>query len=197
MYTKIFVRYCLIAFLAIMTLAGCSRTVKRIDPNTTTDLSGRWNDTDSRLTAQALIEDMFGNRWATVFEQQHKKKPVIVVGLVNNKTHEHISTETFIRDLERAIINNGSIRLVEAGANREELRRERADQQEFASPETAKRWGKELGADFMLQGTVNSIVDGYGKNKAVFYQVDMLLNNLETNERVWMGFHKIKKMIRN
>jgi len=197
MYTKIFVRYCLIAFLAIMTLAGCSRTVKRIDPNTTTDLSGRWNDTDSRLTAQALIEDMFGNRWATVFEQQHKKKPVIVVGLVNNKTHEHISTETFIRDLERAIINNGSIRLVEAGANREELRRERADQQEFASPETAKRWGKELGADFMLQGTVNSIEDGYGKNKAVFYQVDMLLNNLETNERVWMGFHKIKKMIRN
>jgi uncharacterized protein (TIGR02722 family) len=171
--------------------------VRRIDPNTTTDLSGRWNDTDSRLTAQALIEDMFGNRWSTVFEQQHKKKPVIVVGLINNKSHEHINTETFIRDLERAIINNGSIRLVEAGSNREELRRERADQQEFASPETAKRWGRELGADFMLQGSVNSIVDGYGKDKAVFYQIDLMLNNLETNERSWMGFHKIKKFIRN
>jgi len=197
MNMKYFVKYCLIAILTIVTLGGCSRTVKRIDPNTQTDLSGRWNDTDSRVTAQALIEKMFGNRWALVFEQQHKKRPVIIVGLVNNKSHEHINVETFIRDLERAIINDGSIRLVEAGANREELRRERASQQEFASPETAKRWGRELGADFILQGSVNSIVDGYGRNKAVYYQIDLLLNNLETNERVWMGEHKIKKMIRN
>jgi len=197
MNTKSFANYCLIIFMAMITLTGCSRTVKRIDPSTQTDLSGRWNDTDSRLTAQAMIEQMFGNAWAIAFEQQHHKKPVLVVGLVNNKSHEHISTETFIRDLERAIINNGSIRLVEAGERREELRRERAGQQEFASPETAKRWGRELGADFMLQGTVNSIVDSYKRNKAVYYQIDLLLNNIETTERVWMGNKEIKKMIRN
>ena len=198
MNMKSFASYCIIALLPMLILGGCaSRTVKRIDPNTQTDLSGRWNDTDSRLTANAMIEQMFGNRWAVVFEQQHRKKPVLIVGLVNNKSHEHINTETFIRDLERAIINDGSIRLVEAGANREALRRERADQQEFASPETAKRWGRELGADFMLQGSVNSIVDGYKRNQAVFYQVDLMLTNLETNERVWMGNKEIKKMIRN
>ena len=194
---KSFANYCIIAFLTVLMLGGCSRTVKRIDPSTQTDLSGRWNDTDSRLTANAMIEQMFGNRWAVVFEQQHRKKPVLIVGLVNNKSHEHISTETFIRDLERAIINDGSIRLVQAGANREELRRERADQQEFASAETAKRWGRELGADFMLQGSVNSIVDGYKRNQAVYYQVDLMLTNLETNEIVWMGNKEIKKMIRN
>ena len=194
---KYFTNYCLIAFMAIIILGGCSHSVKRIDPSTQTDLSGRWNDTDSRLTANAMIEQMFGNRWAEVFEQQHKKRPVIIVGLVNNKSHEHINTETFIKDLERAIINNGSIRLVEAGENREALRRERANQQEFASPETAKRWGRELGADFMLQGTVNSIVDGYKKTQAVYYQIDLMLSNLETNERVWMGNKEIKKMIRN
>ena len=197
MYMKSFAKYCLIAILAMITLTGCSRSVKRIDPRTQTDLSGRWNDTDSRLTAQAMIEQMFGNAWAIRFEQQHQKRPVIVVGLVNNKSHEHISTETFIMDLERAIINNGSIRLVEAGDRREELRRERAGQQEFASPETAKRWGRELGADFMLQGTVNSIVDQYKKNQAVYYQIDLMLNNIETTERVWMGNKEIKKMIRN
>ena len=197
MKMKSFVNYCLIASLAIMTLGGCSRTVKRIDPSTQTDLSGRWNDTDSRLTAQAMIEHMFGNNWALVFEQQHKKKPVIIVGLVNNKSHEHINTDTFIKDLESAIINNGSIRLVEAGDQREELRRERAGQQEFASPETAKRWGRELGADFMLQGTVNSIVDGYKKNQAVYYQISLTLSNIETNERVWQNNKEIKKMIRN
>ena len=194
---KSFAKYCLIALLTIITMGGCSHSVKRIDPNTQTDLSGRWNDTDSRLTANAMIEQMFGNAWATAFEQKHQQKPVIVVGLINNKSHEHISTETFIKDLERAIINNGSIRLVQAGEKREELRRERAGQQEFASPETAKKWGRELGADFMLQGTVNSIVDGYKRNQAVYYQVDLELSNIETNEIVWMGDKKIKKMIRN
>jgi len=197
MNMRFFAKYCILAFLAIITLTGCSRTVKRIDPNTQTDLSGRWNDTDSRLTSQAMIQQMFGNSWAIVFERQHQKKPVIIVGLVNNKSHEHISTETFIRDLERAIVNDGSIRLVQAGANREELRRERADQQEFASPETARRWGRELGADFMLQGSVNSIVDGYRRNQTVYYQIDLMLSNLETNEIVWFGNEEIKKMIRN
>jgi len=197
MNMKSFVKYCLIAFFSLTMLTGCSRTVKRIDPGTQTDLSGRWNDTDSRLTANAMIEQMFGNSWAVAFEQRFQKKPVIVVGLVNNKSHEHINTETFIKDLERAIINNGSIRLVEAGESREALRRERAGQQEFASPETAKKWGRELGADFMLQGTVNSIVDAYKKNQAVYYQIDLTLSNIETNERVWMGNKEIKKMIRN
>ena len=194
MKMKYFVSFCLIAFLM---LGGCSRSVKRIDPSTQTDLSGRWNDTDSRTTATAMIEQMFGNRWAVVFEQQHRKKPVIIVGLVTNKSHEHISSETFINDLERAIINNGSIRLVEAGDKREELRRERAGQQDFASPETTKRWGLELGADFMLQGTINSIVDEYRRNRTVTYQIDLTLANIETNERVWMGNHTIKKAIRN
>jgi uncharacterized protein (TIGR02722 family) len=197
MNVKSFSNYCVVALLAALMLGGCSRKVQRIDPNTTTDLSGRWNDTDSRLTANTMIEQMFGNRWSVAFEQQHRRKPVMVVGLVNNKSHEHIPTETFIRDLERAVINNGSIRLVEAGEQREELRRERAGQQDFASAETTKKWGQELGADFMLQGTINSIVDGYGKDKAVFYQVDLWLSNIETNERVWMGDQKIKKMIRN
>ena len=197
MNKKSFVKYCLIVSLAIIALSGCFRTVKRVDPSSQTDLSGRWNDTDSRLTATAMVEQMFGNRWAEQFELQHGKKPILIVGLVNNKSHEHINTETFINDLERAIVNNGSIRLVQAGANREELRLERANQQEFASPETAKRWGRELGADFMLQGTVNSIVDAYKKNQAVYYQIDLMLSNLETNEIVWFGNKEIKKMIRN
>ncbi len=197
MNIRIFAKYCLIALVATVVLGSCSRSIKRVDPSTQTDLSGRWNDTDSRVTAEAMIEQMFGNAWAVAFEQKHHQKPVIVVGLINNKSHEHISTETFIKDLERAIVKNGSIRLVQAGEKREELRRERAGQQEFASPETAKKWGRELGADFMLQGTVNSIVDSYKKDQSVMYQIDLELTNIETTEIVWMGDHKIKKLIKN
>ena len=59
-----------------------------------------------------------------------------------------------------------------------------------------KKWGQELGADFMLQGTINSIVDQDKKTKVIFYQVDMELTNVETNEKVWIGNKKIKKVVK-
>ena len=75
----------------------------------------------------------------------------MVVGTVQNKSHEHIDAETFIKDIEKAILDHGSVRLVQAGAKREELRAEREDQNKgYVSLETAKKWGRELGADFML-----------------------------------------------
>lgn len=125
------------------------------------------------------------------------KRPVIVVGLIENKSHEHINSETFIKDIEKAVIRDGNIRLVVAGEKRNELRKERAEQQDYSAPETIKKWGRELGADFILQGTINSIVDSYKKQKVVMYQIDLQLTNIETNEVVWMGDKKIKKQIKD
>ena len=116
---------------------------------------------------------------------------------MRNKSHEHIDSETFIKDIERAIVKDGNARLVQAGNKRDELRNERVDQQNYASAETAKDWGLELGADFMLQGTINSIVDVYKREKIVFYQINLELSNLETNEVVWIGEKEIKKYINN
>ena len=181
-----------------MALSSCAdRKVSRVNTNEVIDLSGRWNDTDSRLVSEEMIQDLLGARWLPVYESQHNQmRPVVVVGTVTNKSHEHINSETYIKDIEKSIIKNGSVRLVQAGEKRQELRTEREEQnQGYTSPETAKKWGLELGADFMLQGTINSIVDSYKKEKVVYYQIDLELTNLETNEVVWMGDKKIKKQV--
>lgn len=184
--------------LAIL-VAGCgsNRKVTRVDSGEVIDLSGRWNDTDSRLVSNEMITDLLSAKWIPIYENRHNnKRPVVVVGTITNKSHEHIDSEMFIKDIERAVIKNGSVRLVQAGAKREELRAEREDQNTgYVSQETAKRWGLELGADFMLQGTINSIVDSYKKNKVIAYQIDLELTDLETNEVVWMGDKKIKKTV--
>jgi penicillin-binding protein activator len=60
-----------------------------------------------------------------------------------------------------------------------------------------KKWGRELGADFMLQGTINSIVDSYNNQQVVYYQIDLELTNIETNEIVWIGDKKIKKFVKD
>ncbi|MBC8489844.1 MAG: penicillin-binding protein activator LpoB [Bacteroidetes bacterium] len=192
------IRFSLV-LLTLIFLGSCTtRHVQRVSPDQQIDLSGRWNDTDSKQVAQSLTQQVLSKTWIADFQREHNgKKPVVIVGLVKNKSHEHISAETFINDIEMAILDVGSVRLVQASEERNELREERADQQDFASPSTTKRWGLELGADFMLQGTINSIVDSYKKEKVIEYQVDLVLSNLETNEMVWRGQKKIKKHITN
>jgi penicillin-binding protein activator len=185
--------------LILMLLPGCTtRKVQRINTDQQVDLSGRWNDTDSKLCADDLTQQVLGEKWIPMFEKDNNmKRPSIVVGLIKNKSHEHIDAETFVKDMERAIIKNGSVKLVQAGDKREELRSERADQQDFASKSSMKKWGQELGADFILQGTINSIVDSYNNQQVVYYQINLELTNLESNEIVWIGDKKIKKFINN
>ncbi len=186
------------ALLIAIVLVGCNRKITRIDPSSDTDLGGRWNDTDSRFTSQELVEEILSGSWLTDFYQNNNgEKPVVIVGLVRNKSHEHIEAETFIKDVEKSFIESGRVRLVQGGAKREEVRAERADQQDNASQSTMKQWGLEIGADFMLQGSINSIVDQYKREKTTYYQVNAELTHMQTNEIVWIGDKKIKKFIKN
>jgi uncharacterized protein (TIGR02722 family) len=182
----------------LLVAAGCqNRKVQRVDPNERIDLSGRWNDTDSKMTASAMIEQILTGPWLTNHLEDHKgEKPVVVVGMISNKSHEHITPETFCKDLEKSFITSQRVRLVQGGEMREEIRAERADQQNFSSESTMKKWGLEVGADYMLQGVINSIVDEYKREKVVEYQIDLQLTNMETNEVVWIGDKKIKKYIK-
>lgn len=119
----------LVLALTALFSSCATHKVSRVNTNEVIDLSGRWNDTDSQLVSAEMIKDLLGARWLPVYESQHSnKRPVIVVGTVTNKSHEHINAETFIKDIEKAIINNGSVRLVQAGEKRQELRTERDEQ---------------------------------------------------------------------
>jgi penicillin-binding protein activator len=130
-------------------------------------------------------------------ESKAGKKPTIIVGMVQNKSHEHIDAETFTKDVESSFIQNGNIRLVQGGKKREELRAEKADQQDNASVSTMKKFGLEQGADYILQGSINSIVDSHKRNKVVYYQVNLELTDIQSNEVVWIGDKKITKAVRN
>jgi penicillin-binding protein activator len=182
---------------ALLGLAACGSTrVARIDPTSVTDLSGRWNDADSRLVANALIEQSMGASWADQYSASNGgRTPTIIVGAFANRTLEHIPVQTFTRDLERAFVTSGAVRVVASVAERGEVRAERADQQVNALADTRARVAAEQGAQFMLQGDVQAIEDAQGRERVVTYQVDATLVDLQTNAKVWVGQHKIKKYV--
>jgi hypothetical protein len=183
---------------AVLVAPSCARrTVTRVEPNKVIDLSGKWNETDARLAAETLTNQVLSGEWLGNFMAAKTRKPIVIVGLIRNNSHEHMDTEIFTKDIEKSFIKSSTVRLVQAGDKRNELRGERADQQDFSSEASMKKFGRELGADYMMQGTVKSIVDGYGKEKTTFWQIDIELVDLETNEIVWIGDYKGKKYIVN
>ena len=186
----------LIAVLSVgIILSGCSTSVKRMDASEQTDLSGDWNDTDSRLVSEEMIRDALSRPWIDHFIADTGNRPAVIVGEVRNLSHEHINVATFIGDIERELINSGGVDFVASKTERGEIREERKDQELNASAETAKAMGQELGADFMLKGVINSILDTEDDEQVRFYQIDLSLISLADNRKVWIGQKKIKKFI--
>ena len=191
-------RNILIAVMVLVT-AGCSTNPKvdRIAADSTTDLSGDWNDTDSRLVAEEMIQDSLSHPWIANFIRAKGHQPAVIVGEVKNLSHEHINVNTFVNDMQRALINSGRVEFVASSEERQEIRDERMDQDLHASEETRNRAGQEVGADYMLKGSINTIYDTISKKETRYYQVDLTLISLADNRKVWVGQKKIKKAVKN
>ena len=187
---------CTLALVALIAMTGCKTKVKRVETDEVIDLSGRWNDTDSQLVSTEMISDIASRPWVEEFTAKNDKKPVIIVGTIRNLSSEHIETATFSKDLERELVNNGRVTFVASKVERGELREERMEQQTWSTAETQKRLAAETGADYMLQGSIKSIIDQEGRQSVKFYQVDMELIHLESNEKIWIGAKKIKKLVK-
>lgn len=185
-----------VSFSAVVLLTGCGTKVERIETSEVRDLSGNWNDTDSRLVSEEMIKDVLARPWLDEFQRQKGARPALIIGEIRNLSHEHINTGTIVGDMERELLNAGRVEFVASKTERGEVREERADQELNAKSGTQKPAGQEQGADFMLKGSINSIIDQEGKEAIKFYQIDLTLINLVDNRKVWAGQKKVKKYVK-
>jgi uncharacterized protein (TIGR02722 family) len=180
----------------VLVFSACTSQVTREDADTQTDYSGYWNDTDVRIVCEKFINSCLMSPRVTQIVAQKGRLPVILVGSFKNDSDEHIATSIITDTMEIAIFNSGKADFVAGGAVRNELREERQDQLNNASEESAKSIAKELGADFLLTGSVKTIVDQGRGTAARTYFVRAELTDIETNARLWMENSEIKKVIK-
>jgi penicillin-binding protein activator len=188
----------IVAASLLLALAACSTNpkVQRISPDQVTDVSGYWNDTDANQTAQEMVNQMLSEPWLGNFEGvSGGKAPTVIVGSITNQSSEHISTSTFIDDIQRQLINSGKVQFVAGKEQRTDVRSERKDQDLNATSATRSAMGQEIGADFMMQGTINTIIDAAGDTSVKYYQIDLRLVNMHDNVISWAGQKKIKKIV--
>ena len=175
--------------------AGCATRVARPPVEKKIDLSGRWNDVDSRMVSDEMVRDSLSKSWVDVFAAKNSRQPVVIVGTIQNRSSEHIDSRLFTADLERCLTNSGKVRFVAMKGDREELRAEKDDQALHSSAATRKTPNMETGADFMVQGTINSVKDEVDGKYAILYQVNLEMVDLTTHEKVWIGSKEIKKYV--
>jgi uncharacterized protein (TIGR02722 family) len=185
----------LLPMTVLLLLVGCSTKVERMEIGEVKDLSGRWNDSDSQMVSEAMVQDCLNHPWLSDYSIRSGKKPDLIVGSIRNRSSEHIATEVFVKDLERALVNSGRANFVASSEERSDVRSERLDQDLNAAPETRNAPGMEAGADFILIGSINSIMDQEKGEKVIFYQVDLELVDMRNNRKVWLGNKKIKKSV--
>jgi len=194
--TRALLVMCLVAVFA---LAGCGGTkVENVDPTTEGYISGRWNDSDARAVADELIPQALSSPWIYAFRGAHDDtRPRLVVGEIENNTSEHINKDVFMNEVERVLINSGAVRFVADPEVRAALMEEVDWQEGMAKGGGVSGAVKEgvMGADFMLMGTISSIVDQADKKAIVFYQVDLTLYDLRNWEKVWIGQAQRKHLV--
>lgn len=180
-----------------LTMAACTLRpeVNRVDIDKQIDLSGYWNDTDSRIVAEDMMKEAISYPWVKEFKAKTGETPKVIIGTIRNKSHEHINIDTFMNDIQKELIKQGTVKFLVAKKEREEVSEEQDYQ--ASNPKIKKKAeGDQLGADFMVQGEISSILDEAGKLQVRYYQVDLEFVNIATHEKVWIGQKKIKKVIR-
>ncbi|MCC7385267.1 MAG: penicillin-binding protein activator LpoB [Deltaproteobacteria bacterium] len=179
---------------------GPPKTVTRTSSDSTEggDLSGYWNDIDANLVSKEMIQDVMARPWASDFQSSNGgNKPVVkLMGVIKRTDDRNVNTEYFSKQLERELLNSGRCKVVAAWGQDNINVVERARQSVHAGDDTAKSQQNETGADFTLQTVVNSQNETDGSGKSVrAYLVNMELVSVESNEKVWIGEKKIRKVV--
>jgi penicillin-binding protein activator len=155
-------------------------------------LTDKWSETDM----QKAVSELVASATKHPAINGAKRPPIVVVTRLQNKTSEHIDTQSITDMFQVELMNTGKVSFVDKAA-REDI----ADEYDYqdsgmVSRETKKGAGGQVGADFIMNGRLDSIVQEAGRDKTVYYKLTMNLTNLKTGLIVWTGHKQMRKMFK-
>ena len=194
-----------LAALPLLAFGACS-TVAYDDPDKVETLTIDFGSTDLQTMASNMVTSLNSAPQLAYLENPSKgsdKRVIMLMGGVNNRTTEHIDTEGITDSVRSALLQGGRFRVVVAKQGQEEI----GDQVRFqqgagrVDPSQARSFGKQLGAEVVLFGTLRSIEktkgrsleNGLTKKEDVWYQFVLECTNIETGEIIWSNIKEIRK----
>ena len=159
------------------------------DVNRENLMNDQWSETDMQVAVKTMVDSMVGHTAIA----NAKKMPTVMVTSLQNKTSEHIDTQSIMDMVRVDLTNSGKVQFVD-----KEAREDIANEYEYqnsgtTSEETKKSKGGQTGADFIINGRLDSIVQEVGKDKSVYYKLTLNMTNLKTGVITWTNYKQIRK----
>ena len=177
----------LVSALALGT--GCSAfhsSVTEVNVNTAKPMDASYDCSDLRW-----LGNSFGSEIAAApLVNQATKKPILVVMGIENRTSRHVDTKAITDTIRTVVINSGKANFVNE-SQRDTLLKEQGYQLANCTPETRTAIGRQLGAQYMLTGSLVEIQKEEprqiraSKKEEIYYQLRVELTDLETGLIAW------------
>lgn len=162
------------------------------DVNQTNLLNDQWSESDMQNAVRDLVSSATGHYSIS----SAKRPPIVMVTKLQNKTSEHIDTQNIMDMVRVELSRGGRVAFVDKAA-REDIKDEYEYQNSgMVGRETKKGPGGQIGADFIINGRLDSIVQQAGKDKTVYYKITLNMTNLKTGIIVWSDYKQIRKKFR-
>ena len=189
--------------LPLLACAACS-SVSYDDPDKVETLTIDFGSTDLKTLASDMVNSLNTAPQLAYFDKPGADKRIIMfVGKVQNRTSEHIDTEGITDAIRSSLQQGGKFRFVAGPQGQEEIGEQVRFQQGSGrvDPTQARAFGKQLGAEAILLGTLRSIEKTKGrslesggvKKEDVYYQFVLDCVNVETGEYIWSNIKDIRK----
>lgn len=155
-------------------------------------LNDSWSETDMQNAVKDLVSSVVGHNSIA----NAKTPPVVMVTQLQNKTSEHIDTQNIMDMVRVELMRSGKVEFIDKEA-RQDIKDEYDYQNSgIVSEETKKGPGGQTGADFIINGRLDSIVQEVGKDKTVYYKITLNLTNLKTSKITWSDYKQIRKQFK-
>ncbi len=175
--------------LCAMVVAACGSKVEYGDATAVETLTPEYGSTDLQMITEKMVRSLLAS--PTISEAH---RPVVQVASVRNKTDEHIDTEALTDKIRTTLLQSGKVQFTAA-----EVRPEIANELQYqtssgyVNPATAKKVGKQVGADYLLEGEISTIKKSKGGTRDVYYKINLNLVDLETGLITWADEKEIRK----
>lgn len=187
------VRVLLMVVLGLTTLlAGCASNVQYGNAEGRETVTADFGSTDLQMIASKMVDDML--TFPPIVKMTRNNRPVLFVSRINNKTSEHIDTQSITDTIQSKLINTGKFRFVDMSVvNRVRQQLQYQHDSGMVDQSTAVQMGRQIGAQYMLYGDLSSIVKRNDSTKDVYYKFTLKMLNLQTGIIVWSGEKQIRK----
>ncbi len=180
----------LLAALAMLPACSSAPNVSYGDPTAVETVTIDFGSTDLQSIAEKMTQSLLASGVLA-----NGQRPVLYVAQVKNRTDEQLDTKSVTDKIRTALLRSGRVRFSAAmEANSEIVNQlEHQNMSGLTSPETAKRYGKQVGADYFLFGEIANIRKQAGRVEDVYFKFTLNLVDIESGLIEWADEKEIRK----